>query len=279
MRNVTHIGPQKSATTWLYECLKEHEQVLVPPTDAVHYFDINYARGPQWYEQQFSGNNDADVRIDMTPSYIRPEFVANRIRNYDPDCQIIVCLRNPLERAFSHYWHEKKKKRFDYKFKEVLNNYDLFSAWVEPGMYYQRLRPFWDEFGEERVLCQWFDELNRDPVGFFKEAAEFMGLNTDVQPKTIGRRINVATAAQSQTRRNVREAAGKVLESLHLKDAVRETVGKVKNTVGHSWGYQETLAQVPRSVREDMWSIFEPDVQKLEAALAVDLSEWRRAGE
>lgn len=45
MYNVIHIGPQKSATTWLYECMKQHPEVRSATRDSVHFFDINYARG------------------------------------------------------------------------------------------------------------------------------------------------------------------------------------------------------------------------------------------
>lgn len=213
----------------------------------------------------------------MTPSYIRSTVVPERIANYDPAAKIMTCLRNPIERAFSHYWHEKKKKRFDYDFSEALENYDLFGAWVETGMYFERLRPFWEAFGEEQVLCQWFDDLSTNPKLFFDEAAAFMGMSSDPAPRELNQKINAAGVARSGTSLSLRALAGNVLDRLHVKGSVREAEQKISQLRGGRLRGQEQLSDVPRHVREDVWHSLEGDVQKLERALNVNLDGWRRA--
>ena len=76
--------------------------------------------------------------------------------------KIIVCLRNPVERAFSHFWHERKKKKYNFDFSEVLRTYDLFSSLLEPGFYAEHIERFLGYFPREQILCQLFDHAVRE---------------------------------------------------------------------------------------------------------------------
>ena len=118
--DVFHIGPQKAATTWVYRCLEEHLSIACPPTGSIHYYDIFYARGQDWYAQFFEEARPDQLLIDPTYTYIRSPWAPRRIVKDSPNAKIIFCLRNPIERAFSHYWHEKKKGKIAFDFEEGL---------------------------------------------------------------------------------------------------------------------------------------------------------------
>ena len=102
-------GFQNCATTWLHRCLEEHPQIFVPNVDMVHYYDMNYHRGRDWYEKFYQSYNQEQMRGDTTVSYARSELAIKRIAKTNSNAKIILSLRNPITRAFSHYWHEKKK--------------------------------------------------------------------------------------------------------------------------------------------------------------------------
>ena len=76
---IFHIGPQKTATTWVYRCLREHADIDSPATDAIHYFNIFYHRGRDWYASHFHSQSRQKKRFDPSYSYFRSTVAAQRI--------------------------------------------------------------------------------------------------------------------------------------------------------------------------------------------------------
>ncbi|MDB4185865.1 sulfotransferase domain-containing protein [bacterium] len=136
MNHAFHIGPSKTATTWLYENLRFHEQIRSSHTDTVHYYDLNAGKSTDWLSGSYEEITPAHkVQIELTPSYIRSVHTLNRILTNHPDAKIIFTMRNGYQRMLSHYWHEAKKNKVKYSLDDVLGHYDLYSTYVEPGMY------------------------------------------------------------------------------------------------------------------------------------------------
>lgn len=101
------IGVQKAGTTSLHGHLARHPEIAPPLVKEVHYFDVAYHRGTRWYSAHFPKAADQNQRtFDTTPYYIFHPDVAERIYNYSPNAKIIAVLRDPVARAWSHYWHE-----------------------------------------------------------------------------------------------------------------------------------------------------------------------------
>lgn len=187
------VGPQKCATTWMYEGLAEHPDVYVPETDSVHYFDMGYHHGTEWYREYFPDDPEEYTVVgEETPSYIRSETAPERIAELNSDAKIIFSLRNPIDRAFSHYWHEKAKGKISFEFEEVLENYDLYENWVRPGMYVDHIERFEDAFGEDQVKLMYFDDLVDDDAAFIREVYEFVGADPDFTPSIIDEKVNDA---------------------------------------------------------------------------------------
>lgn len=186
------VGPQKCATTWIYECLKEHPEVLVPDRDAVHYFDMNYRKGDEWYADQFSDYNGEPIVGEATPSYVRCSACPRRIHETVPDAKILFSLRNPVDRAFSHYWHEKEKSKISFEFEEVFTNYDLFQNWVETGQYYRHIERYREYFDDDRIGVFFFDDLVASEEAFITDIYRFIGADSAFTPSIIGEKVNQA---------------------------------------------------------------------------------------
>lgn len=98
------IGVQKSGTSWLYRQLLLHPQVFIPPhRKEIHYFDTYFKRGVKWYKNFFQQADSESVCGEITPDYIYFEEVAERVYSTCPKAKFILILRNPVERAHSHY--------------------------------------------------------------------------------------------------------------------------------------------------------------------------------
>jgi len=267
--DIFHIGPQKSGTTWVYRCLREHPEIACPPDDSIHYFDMFYSKGRQWYASFFSEARPGQKLFDPTPSYIRSPWAPRRIAEENPDAKIVICLRDPIERAFSHYWHEKKKRRYNFDFAEVLANYDLFSSLLEPGFYAEHIERYLCHFRREQILCQLFDDLGRDPDAFLAQLLRFLEIDDRLKPTMLRSKVNVAG-----------HRSGFISSHLLPKAKALFRMSGLKSIGEHPYmmsGKSEYLRGVPGEIRASLAEICEPELARLEALLNLDLRCWRKA--
>lgn len=268
-----HIGPQKSATTWIYRCLRSHPEVGCASDDSTHYFDMRYSKEREWYESFFRHTDDGQTLVDMTPSYIRSPWVPRRLVEENPDAKIICSLRNPVDRAFSHYWHEKKKDKIAFDFEEVLENYDLFSSWVEPGFYAEHLERYLEYFPREQLLCLPFRLLKEDDVAYLRRILEFIEVDPSFRPSWLGEKANEAggrrtiiNAAWRRVRRRLQWfGQDRLVESIEEAPVVGRWV-RDRNE------YERGMSD---EVRGELLEICEPEIRRTEKLLDLDLSHWR----
>ena len=100
------IGAQKSGTTSLHDILRQHSKVYLPPEKEVHFFDNEkkYAKGLNYYSSFFIDANDNQLIGEVAPEYFWRHYVAERIfKDLGGKTKLIVILRNPANRAYSHY--------------------------------------------------------------------------------------------------------------------------------------------------------------------------------
>lgn len=272
--DVFHIGPQKAATTWAYFCLREHPEIAAPERDTIHYFDMHYARGRGWYESWFRHAEPGQKLFDPSYTYIRSPWAAERIAKENPDAKIVLCMREPIERAFSHYWHEKKQGRTSYEFGDILKVYDLYSSWLEPGFYAKHIRRYLDHFPREQLLCLLFDDLAADPRAFYRQITEFIGVDPEHEPSVLQDKINVAGPRMVYWSLAMNRAQ-LALERLGLVRPLQK-FGVARGLLS---GKSEYLQGIPEDLREALAEICEPEIAELERLLDLDLSGWRTARE
>ena len=271
-----HIGPQKAASTWVYRCLLEHPEIACPPRDTIHYFDMFYTRGRDWYAGFFRDAAPEQKLFDPTYTYIRSPWAPERIARENPAARLVLCLRNPIERAFSHYWHERKKRVIRYEFAEVLRNYDLFASWVEPGFYASHLKRYLEHFPREQLLCQRFELLESDPPAFLHELLSFAGVDTGLRPRVLHERVAPAGAEHNPLSPGYHLfRSQRLLRRLGVSPAALE---RLRRTPGLRWhaAYDEG---VPPDVHAALLEICGPEIDALESLLELDLSAWRRPSE
>lgn len=99
------IGAQKAGTTSLHELLKQHPGVFLPACKEVHYFSQYADRPVSWYASHYRGARPGRRCGDITPYYLFHPWAPGRIHRLLPRVRLIVLLRDPVERAISHYFH------------------------------------------------------------------------------------------------------------------------------------------------------------------------------
>jgi len=110
--NFLIIGAQKCGTTSLFHFLSQHPDLNLPSVKEIQFFSLEYSKGWKWYKNQFPENPffRRKLKGEASPYYLFHPLVASRVATHLPKIKLIVMLRNPVDRAYSHFWHERKHK-------------------------------------------------------------------------------------------------------------------------------------------------------------------------
>jgi hypothetical protein len=190
------IGVQRGGTTSLHSWLTLHPQLVSAKVKELHYFDVRFYRGVNWYHSMFPlpfQLQTGQLTFEATPRYIFKPAAASRIHAYNPHLKLIVILRNPVDRAFSH-WHlslsraEKHYRRhgtqtFDEivdKQLETMNLVDRTGApinFITCGFYYDQIMRYYALFNREQILILEHQALKCDPLKMLRQIEAFLGVN------------------------------------------------------------------------------------------------------
>lgn len=108
--NFLGVGASKSATSWVHTCMEEHPEIFVPSEKEIHFFNYNYEKGFDWYESFFH-EGIGKKAIGEISGYLITPGVPQRIYDYNPDMRLLFFLRNPIDRAYSHYCMDLRSAR------------------------------------------------------------------------------------------------------------------------------------------------------------------------
>ena len=109
-------GTQKGGTTALYEYFRLHQNICMADKKELHFFDEDRyfeKKNPNYskYHRYFSPNEHSQIIGEATPIYMYWNKSIERIHVYNPKIKLIIILRNPIDRAFSHWNMERDKGR------------------------------------------------------------------------------------------------------------------------------------------------------------------------
>jgi hypothetical protein len=170
-------GGVRCATGWIRECLSEHPEVYMQPKET-HYFDQNYEKGKEWYSEFLHYKTVETIIGEKTASYLHSDQVANRIKESLPNVKLVFCLRDPVERMYSHYALSASNDN-DLRQRGFLECLDFEPKFMEWGKYFKQLTPFLSEFPRENILIKIYEDIQTNPFTFISEIYDFIGANSD----------------------------------------------------------------------------------------------------
>jgi Sulfotransferase domain len=206
------IGTKRGGTTSMWRYLLRHPLVapMFPATQNIkspHFFDLHYDNGVAWYRSHFPSAayrrrvqrqlGRAPVAGEASPYYLFHPRAAERAAEVVPDAKVIVLLRNPVERAWSHYWErvnagteplsfeeaiEREPSRLAGEVERILADprytspaHDHFS-YLARGRYLEQLEPWLQRFPRERICILRSEDFYADPQKVYNQVLEFLGL-------------------------------------------------------------------------------------------------------
>lgn len=199
------MGAQKAGTTSLYGYLKASPNIMMSNIKEVHFFNENYIKGINWYklhfpffwERKFVGKK----RIlcgEATPDYLFHPLVPYRINKLLPNIKLIILLRNPVDRAISHYYHEVRRGRenrsfeqaikeesiiFNNEIKTICNTNEHHSSkklsqksYLSKGLYFQQIERVFQYFNKDDVFIAFSEHFYAETERLVNEVLNFLEL-------------------------------------------------------------------------------------------------------
>ena len=194
--DVLVIGAQKAGTTALYAYLRWHPGITGPSWKEVSFFDRHWWRGEAWYRGHFPLRAGERLVGEASPSYLFHPLAPERARSVVPDAKLIALVRNPVDRAYSHYQHEVALGREPLSFEDALAAEEertrgeverlvadprAFSpAWwghtyVARGRYAEQLERWLAVFPRGQLLVVATEELGERPAQTYARILRFLG--------------------------------------------------------------------------------------------------------
>ena len=203
------IGAMKAGTSSLYAYLSQHPQVMGPSHKEVHFFDHSHARGAYWYRRHFPTLHEVKARErrcgspirvgEATPYYLYHPAAAARIYALLPRASLIVLLRDPVARAFSHYRHVQRQGLEPLSFTEALaaegerlagSEEALLSgrrarmlahqrySYRSRGLYLGQLQRYFERMPAAQILVIRSEDMFANPQAAVDEVIAFLGLES-----------------------------------------------------------------------------------------------------
>lgn len=285
------IGAKKSATTWLYRCLREHPEVCFSSRKEVFFFneyDTNfpnvrngkYQLGLTWYQKYFNHCADGKLKGEFSPTYLNCKYAAKRIKKHFPNIKLIVTLRDPVERALSQYLDDKRTGLIKkISFEEALKSNNTY---IERSLYHKYLSYYYAIFGKDKILTLTLEDIRKNPWKEILKVYKFLGIkDKKFIPQSLKNIPNPASGTRFHTVNYLLMHFEYVLKkykffflvSLIDQSGLRKLAVRVKNVNSFTIAdYPKVQQTTDRYLRK----IFAKDTSRLEKLLHRDLSSWKQ---
>ena len=188
------VGGMKCGTSSLFKYLDQHPQLFGSSHKEVRFFsrDDFYARGESWYRAHFPRLSDmpkGSLAFESTPDYLFFPQAPSRIATVLPDARIIILLRNPTERAISHYFHNIKKGREKQSILDAMR--EEGAVYKRRSMYKEQVERYYDLFNRSNIKIVSSELFFNSTMNVLRDIYEFLDVDRDVQitdllPRQVG---------------------------------------------------------------------------------------------
>ena len=282
------IGAARCATTWIGRCIEQHPELYIPESiKEIHFFDNsneenkgNYKKGIQWYKNYFKKAQEHQKVGEITPNYFNDENAPKLIFNHFPHTKLILSLRNPVERCFSHYQFIKKyHKNISHNFLETIMDKSLPYKLLELGLYSKYLKNYLKYFNKEQILILLYDDIASNPSLVCKKIFSFLEVDQDFIPPIINYKVNTSAPIKSKLiYKSIRGAKQYIKKSDRLRTFI-ENIGGIKfarlvnklNRITNSKPKQSIDSKTKILLNE----YYIEDIEKLEKLTLINLDKWK----
>jgi len=276
--NTFIVGAPKSGTTSLHYYLNQHSQICMSSIKEPNYFsaqeveDLYYdspiIKSASEYEKLFQ--SDLKVKGESSVSYLYYDLVPHRIFDYNPDAKIIIMLRNPTDRLFSHYLMDKRLGFCSLSLDEIYDQRQqypkFFMQFFSLGNYYEQIKRYRAVFDDRQIQVILYDDFKNNTNLVVNSVLDF--LEVDRQPINLEIKNQMLSPSSSIVAflykfKFFRKSFNFIFPKQLLKF--------VKKTFFNS-SKKEALSSKNRDL---ICNYYQDDISNLEKLIAKDLSSWK----
>lgn len=292
--NFLIIGAAKAGTTTLYHHLRQHPEVFMSPTkeprffafegmtfdpeNAVHRTTVTTLAS---YEKLFQDVADEHAVGEASPSYLSNAIAAERIQRYIPHAKLIAILRNPVERAHSHFLHdslhgyEPGAEAFDRLVADAASSPDsevLERPFLRMGFYGRQLEPYIERFDRGQLRIHLFEDLREDELAFAQSIYRFLGVDAGFAPD-VGTRHAKTGVPSNRALHTALRGTKRLATWLRpmVPAGIRKALGTIRTDLMHR---NLSKPDMSPETRKRLLDIYRDDILLLQSQLDRDLSDW-----
>ena len=281
------VGAPKAGTTSLYHYLNEHPEIVMSRQKETDYFSdedlqkkgLYYGKNRintlEKYHSLFQ-NVDQKKIGEASVSYLFYEDVPQKIKAYNSNGKIIIMLRNPVDRAFSHYLMDYRLGLISKSFESILENEKkdikaslFYQQYIELGQYSGQVKRYIEKFGKENVTIIFYYDFKNHVVKEVQKVYEFLEVDSKYRAE-IENKHNTYSMPKNNWIRLIYSFVSfrKILNRILPKRKVR----KIKEKLF----IKSKKPKLSDVLRARLINLYAHDIKQLEELLSVDLSQWKK---
>ena len=283
--NFICIGSQKSGTTTIYNILKNHNEIFLSEQKELHFFDYDdqYDKGVEYYKNFFK--TDKKIVGEITPSYIFFDDCAKRIyTTLGAKIKILIILRNPIDRAFSHYLMSCKrgfeKKSFEEAIileeERICKGYFEKShySYISRGKYSEQIKRYYKYFDKENIKIIFFEEFIQNQQSAISSIENFLNIKSN--NINLNLKSNYASNYRFSIIKNILHK-----ENIFISRFKQFLPKKIKRIVrnfleSNIFRTRKNIKQLSLNNKKYIYGVFfKEEIKCLENLLKIDLSFWK----
>ncbi|MBC8266997.1 MAG: sulfotransferase domain-containing protein [Flavobacteriales bacterium] len=281
------VGAPKAGTTSLYHYLNEHPEIEMSSQKETDFFsDLALQKQGLYY-----GKNRIDTLEkyhnlfptqqekkygEASVSYLFYKEVPEKIKTYNNHGKIIIMLRNPTDRAFSHYLMDYRLGLINKPFESVLENENrsrksklFYQQYIELGLYFEQVKRYLDVFESTNVHIIFYQDFKNEIEEVIEKVYQFLGVDSSFMAE-VGEKHNTFSSPKNNL---IRKIYSLVFLRKLLNFIIPETIIK---SIRKMLFKKDKKPELSLKLRAEINQIFAQDISLLETLLSEDLSRWKK---